>query len=354
MQRGKVERKTSCMLLFILVILSFLASIAFVPDAPEAAPPKKILRLMCGTASVTSGHYPSSVIVAKVVNEKVPEVNISLVETAGAFECVFRTGKDLDMYAQTGYSAPVARYNGISRFSGKADKNLRVLYQYSTSVYMFMVRADSGVKTLKDLAGKRYFLGPAGSSAGTNSKQLLDALGIKIEQAFGSVPDSVTMTQDRRIVGFHKAAAAGEIDATMWEVKAFTPIRILSFTKEEIDVANKLIPGWFVITMPVVKGVEEQGPISTWVEPAGAGASKKMPEEVVYKMIKAISENWKQIREGGNPTVVNITDVVEPTISYTSAVKGADPVPLHAGVVRYFTELGKKIPASLIPPEYKK
>ncbi len=354
MKLKKGGEKTGCVLTFTLIIVSVLVLIAFLPDVPEAAPAKKVLRLMCGTASVASGHYPASVMMAKIINEKVPEVNISLVETAGAFESAARMGRDLDMYTQMGFSAVVARYNGISRFAGKPNKDLRTLFLYSSTPYYFMVRADSGVMGLKDLAGKKYFLGPAGSSAGTNSKMLLDALGIKIEQVFGSVPDSVTMTQDRRIIGFHKAGAHGEIDATMWEVKSYTPIRILSYTKEEADIAGRLIPGWSIEEFPKIKGAEEQGSVTYWVERTGGGTSKNMPEELTYKMIKALSENWKQFRAGANPNVVHVTDIAEATISYCADVNGASPVPLHAGVVRYFTELGMKIPASIIPPEYKK
>jgi TRAP-type uncharacterized transport system substrate-binding protein len=58
-----------------------LASIAFVSDAPEAAPAK--MRLMCATGGMTSGFFPAHVSMVKMVNQKVSEVNISLVETGG-------------------------------------------------------------------------------------------------------------------------------------------------------------------------------------------------------------------------------------------------------------------------------
>ncbi len=342
--------------IFGIVLLGCLVvffSMAFAPMNSEAAPAK--MRLMCASGGMTSGFFPAHVSMAKMVNAKVPEVNISLVETGGAYECIARAGKDVEMYTNTSYPASLARYNGLGRFQGKAYKDLRTIYKFARIPYLFMVRADSGVKTLKDLQGKKYFLGPVGSQAGTVGKTVLDALGIKIDQVWGSLSDSITMTQDRRIAGFHKACPWGEIDATMWEVKSYTPIRILSLTKEEAAIVGKLVPGMSVHEFPAgsIRGFEDQVPTYAMIEYTGGGVTKSLPEPIAYKIARALNENWHEIAKN-YITYYNLPDVVEGTIQGTSDITGVEPVPLHAGVVRYFTELGKKIPASIIPPEYKK
>jgi len=123
----KVKWITSGVIAVILVISLALAACA---PAPGKAP---VLRLMCGTAAVVSGHYPSSVAMAKIINENVPEVNISLVETGGTHACTGRLGTDLDMFAQTSYNGPVERYNGIDTYAepGKQLRDIRMLAQYA-------------------------------------------------------------------------------------------------------------------------------------------------------------------------------------------------------------------------------
>jgi hypothetical protein len=80
----------------------------------------------------------------------------------------------------------------------------------------------------------------------------------------------------------------------------------------------------------------------------GAMASKNLPEDVVYKIVKSYAEGLSEV-----------------AASY-SAVKGWDPVadlfkfvpegaevPAHAGLVRYAREKGINVPKRFIPPEFK-
>ena len=107
-----------------LVVATLAVALSLVACAPGASK-VKVLQLMCGTASVTSGHYPASVAMARIVSQNVPEVNISLVETGGSVDCVGRTGKDLNMFTQTGSDIMVQGYNGVAVFEGKPIRDLR-------------------------------------------------------------------------------------------------------------------------------------------------------------------------------------------------------------------------------------
>lgn len=335
----------------ILVISYALAGCVPSPGTPEG----KVLNLMCSTGSVTSGAYLSQVAMAKIINEHVPEVKITLVETTGAWVNVGRLGKDMDMFSQVTYEAAAARYNGVSSFEGKPFKDVRMFYLYSTTAYQFLVRADSGVKTLKDLAGKKYYLGAPGSASEGAGTALFAKLGIKIDQVWGSETDAVAMIKENRIVGFHKGSGLTGFDASMVDIKSVTPIRLLCMTEEEAATAARLFPGWFIREFPAgsIPGAEDQGLIRTWAVGAGSGMTTALPEGIVYKMMKALCENWQDMKLSYPSGWDTATTMAENSIRIIADIKGVQPVPLHAGVVRYFKELGKTIPASIIPPEYK-
>ena len=68
-------------------------------------------------------------------------------------------------------------------------------------------------------------------------------------------------------------------------------------------------------------------------------------------MTKALAENWGEFQAAYKTSWKPIEDDIALTGSVAAAT---DAPPLHAGVVQYYEEKGYKVPAELIPPEYKK
>ena len=348
----KVKWITSGILAVILVISLALAACA--PAAPGEAP---VLRIMMGTSAVVSGYYPQAVTIAGVINDNVPEVNISLVETGGTHACTGRTGVDLDMFTNTSYVGPLTRYNGIIKYEGKPFRELRVLTQNPVGPIHWMVRADSGVKTLSDLEGKKFFPGPVGSSAEGGTMHVLNTLGITIEQAYGSVADSVAMVKENRIVGFGKySTSLTLLDATIMDVKSVTDILILSLTEEEVATPGLLMPGYFSSEQPAgtINGLEGNPLVRSICSPTMTCATSAISQEIGYKMIKAICENWDKMVLAFPSSTAPVGAMIKLAMQTpVDAAAGYDPVPLHAGAVQYYKEMGYDVPAVLIPPEYK-
>ena len=79
---------------------------------------------------------------------------------------------------------------------------------------------------------------------------------------------------------------------------------------------------------------------------AGLGQAllKSFPEDLAYKMVKAAFDN-KNVIDQAYPGYAKY-DLAQQTIKYAK-------IPLHAGTVKYFKEIGVSIPANLIPAEAK-
>ena len=87
---------------------------------------------------------------------------------------------------------------------GRPATKLKILTAMYSSPGMFVVRADSPYKTIRDLAGKRVAFGAKGSGLPILSRYVLDGLGLKQDEDFRSVyldraGDGPAMVQDGRV-----------------------------------------------------------------------------------------------------------------------------------------------------------
>ncbi len=66
--------------------------------------------------------------------------------------------------------------------------------------------------------------------------------------------------------------------------------------------------------------------------------SAKMDDELVYNLIKEIYENHDDIK--GDHKALEVVTLEE-------ALQGLPPVPLHAGAIKYYEEIGVEVPDHL-------
>ena len=69
-------------------------------------------------------------------------------------------------------------YNGSSDYEGDAFTDLRAVFAVHPEPFTVVARADSGVETFTDLAGKRVSLDEPGSGTLVDAKIILEAFGL--------------------------------------------------------------------------------------------------------------------------------------------------------------------------------
>lgn len=218
-----------------------------------------------GSTNSTSSHYAVAVAMSKAIKEAMPNANVSVVETGASVDNIRRLVRgevDLGLVAlDTGIQAAT----GTGPFEGRAVPDLVAVYAYDNSVLNIAVRADSGVKALADLNGRKLNAGIRGSGAEVLTREALTALGVKPDWSPGSVKDAVEAVQNRQIVGYSKYGTGSGIDATLRELLTSTEMRLIGFDKEQQKVVTdrvkgvafeelkeNLIPGQAAISTPVV------------------------------------------------------------------------------------------------------
>src|SRR6201747_3301196 len=143
--------------------------------------PKTIISL--GTATPGGGFPLYGDAFAEVMNAADPTLSIEPRNTKGSNENIplLEEGK-LNIALVAGEPSYEA-FMGI----GRPATRLKILTAMYSSPGMFVVRADSPYKTIRDLVGKPVAFGAKGSGLPILSRYLLDGLGLKQDEDFQSI-----------------------------------------------------------------------------------------------------------------------------------------------------------------------
>jgi TRAP transporter TAXI family solute receptor len=317
---------------------AFIAAAALLMPGEGWAASKKLLAM--GTTQSSSSHYAYFVAVAKVINERLPDVNISVVETGASVDNINRIKRgDLDL-GMTTIHLQYQAYHGMGPWQDKPIKDQYVMWVYQAAPQNFVVRADSGVKTVYDLAGKPFNPGMRGSATEKTVEAILDALSVTPEFYRGGTEDTVAGIKDKRLVGYVKSGAGvSTLDASSMDIAAFASIRLLNFTADDIKKVQAKYPYLSPISIP--KGIYKDSPAyQTFAMLIGTVVKKDLPEDLVYKMVKAVCEGFDE-QVAAYPSIKG-TNLPQLTLETCT-------VPLHPGAIKYYREIGLKVPENLVP-----
>jgi len=137
---------------------------------------------------------------AKVMNDADPTLSIEPRNTKGSYENIplLESGQ-LDLALVAGEPAYEA-FKGI----GRPATHLKILTAMYSSPGMFVVRADSPYRTIRDLKGQPIAFGAKGSGLPVMSRFMLDGIDLKQDEDFKSVyldhaGDGPAMVLDGRV-----------------------------------------------------------------------------------------------------------------------------------------------------------
>jgi TRAP transporter TAXI family solute receptor len=136
-----------------------------------------------GTATPGGGFPVYGNAFAEVMNAADPGLGIEPRNTKGSSENIPLLESDqLDIALVAGEPSYEA-FMGI----GRAPTKLKILTAMYSSPGMFVVRADSPYKTIRDLVGQPVAFGAKGSGLPILSRYMLDGIGLKQDEDFKSI-----------------------------------------------------------------------------------------------------------------------------------------------------------------------
>ena len=287
--------------------------------------------VLLGTATPGGGFPVYGAAFAATVNEIDPSLDVEPRNTRGSAENIplLEAGK-LDIGLVQGEAAHEA-INGI----GRAKADLKIIAAMYSSPGMFVVRADSPARTIRDLVGKPVAFGAKGSGLVILSRYVLDGIGLDQDRDFQAAyldraGDGPAMALDGRVA----ALWGGGISWPGFDTMAKSPGGARFIAPDASEIRQILAKHAFLKPLNVPAGVYpgQTAPIDSVGSWSFVLAGPTLADDVAYRLIRAVHRGEAAIAK-------RLPAAAETTASNTFAASPRKDL-LHPGVLRYLREAG--------------
>jgi len=315
-------------ILFIPLLAALPASLAL------AAPPQ--VRLVSGPAGGTFDVVGDTI--TRLINEKSGEMAVSRSISAGSVENLRRLSSgEADLGIVYAGDLFLAQQGRLPYDARTYNNVLPAAYLYSAPAQM-LVRQDSDIETVEDLAGKRVAIGGPGSGAAAAAQLYLTSIGLwdRIRPDYTGYQEAVSALAHRYIDAIWLFAALPTPAATH-AAEAF-PVRLLDLHGAG-DASGFFTAYPFfaptVIPAGTYPGLERD--VSTFSDRALLTAGAQVPEEAVREVLRKVFSAEGLDRLGEK----------EPSLANLNKQQGVQTrvTPLHPGAIIFWKEQGLQIPA---------
>lgn len=284
-------------------------------------------RISIGTGGTGGVYYPLGVGMAELINRHIPGVTANAEVTGASIENSRRVGMGEMEFGIANADALYFAWAGQPPFERKFPL-LAVASLYPSTMQIAVLR-ESGIRSIRDLAGKRVSVGPPGGATRVMAENILKEYGIlgSVREVDLSFTESVDAMKDRTLDGAF--VLAGVPAAALVELATTQNALFLPIDAPQIEALLKKYPYYSRQTIParVYRGQDREVP-SIGVENV-LFARADLDPELVYRVTRVIFSNLDYL--------VSIHPIAA-QISASRAV--VVPIPLHPGAERYFREVG--------------
>lgn len=289
-----------------------------------------------GTGGVTGVYYPTGGAIARLVNKNKAEHGIrATVESTGGsiYNLNAVASGELDLgVVQSDWQYHA--YNGTSKFEEKGpNKDLRAVFSIHPEPFTVVARADAGIKNFEDLKDKRVNVGNPGSGQRGTMEVVMNALGWTMDD-FKLAAELKPAEQSQALCDNKVDAivyTVGHPNGSIQEATTACDAVLVNVTGPAID---KLIAeNNYYRTAVIPGGMYRGNPEDTKTFGVGATliTSAKVPDEVIYTIVKAVFENFDEFKQL-HPAFANLKK--------EEMIKDGLSAPLHDGAVKYYKEAG--------------
>src|SRR5713101_1456975 len=305
-----------------------LAGSAMAQDGRKAV---QTTTISLGTATPGGGFPLYGNNFADVMNAADPTLSIEPRNTKGSNENIpLLEAGQLDIALVAGEPSYEA-FLGI----GRPPTKLKILTAMYSSPGMFVVRADSPYKTIRDLVGKPVAFGAHGSGLVILSRYVLDGLGLKQDEDFQSIyldraADGPTMVLDGRVAALWGAGIGWPGFATM----AASPGGARFIAPDADEIARIRAKHGFLkpLTVPAGSYPNQNASINSVGSWSFILARENLPDDVAYRLARTL--------HGAKSALCKkLAQACETTAANTVAAAPSQEL-IHPGVLRYFREIG--------------
>jgi uncharacterized protein len=287
-------------------------------------------RVTLKSASSTSSYYVMMVQLGEMImNQSDGQILPTVEESQGSVQNVTEAGRRPGAFLFT--TPPNLIDNALAGeepFERGNYEAIRTLFPMPFITVHLVVRGDSDIETVADLAGRSFIAGGTGTFCQRQVAAIFETLGIADEVTSPEMELSGASgaLRNNQVDGF--ATCSAHPTPQLQELSATLPVRVLSFTEEERDAIIDANPGAGKVSIAAGTYAGIEGAIETMAVPVGAYATN-MDEDTALAIVSAFWEQRDAMAET-NPWWAGVSPDLVPQLG----------APLHEGVVAFYEERG--------------
>ena len=311
-----------------------LATLALAAAIPAAAAETKFVTI--GTGGVTGVYYAAGGAICRLMNKDRAKTGIRCsVESTGGSVYNINTirGGELDFgVTQSDWQYHAVKGDKVFAKDG-AFGDLRAVFSLHPEPFTVVARKEANITKFEDFKGKRFNVGNPGSGTRASLEELLGAIGMKMSDF--SLASELKADEhgaalcDNKIDGFFYGV--GHPSANIQDPTTTCAAKLVSLTGPGIDKLVKSAPYYAYAEIPGGLYANNPQPTRTYGVLATLVTSAKVPDAVVYELVKSVFENFDDFKK------------LHPAFAHLdpkTMIKDGLSAPLHPGALKYYKEKG--------------
>lgn len=291
--------------------------------------------IVISSGPIGGGWYNTAAGIAEILMREIPGLNVTVNE-GGGYENIKLVNNG---EAQIGYAFTndvMSGFEGSGLFEDDGPmENVKTYLSLYSSYLQTVTLANSGIDSYGDFGDKNILPGETSYATVQHVEKILNQFDISydsIRENGGNVnytgySDMTDLIKDGHAdVGIGMTAAPS---SWIMELNAQQDIKFIGIEPEVQEYIEKEIPGILEMEMPANIYDGQTEPIPTLGSYTNLVMSEEVPEELAYRITKAIMENLDEL--------VNVDPVLE-DFNEETMVDGLEEESLHPGVIKYLNE----------------
>ena len=268
---------------------------------------------------------------------------IAIAASAGSVENAFMIDRDDAVIGLVQSDVAAAAVTGDGMFSGTGPlDHLRAVASLFPEPVHIVVRADSGIERIGDLAGRRVALGAVASGTRQTALRLLEAAGVDVESISSIDAPTPQAALDLLVKGDIDAVI--EVVSAPWRQLEIAmdgaPLALVALDAETVARMGANVHGLLPLAIPARTYPGQQSEVATLAATALLVAHDDVPDAIIEDTLDLL---YASAASGG-------AGVQATRLSKARALTGVT-IPMHPAAARYFAKAGAAAaPVADTPP----
>ncbi|MBN2033543.1 MAG: TAXI family TRAP transporter solute-binding subunit [Deltaproteobacteria bacterium] len=311
----------------VMVVVLALGLSAFAPQAMAKTD------VLFGGASIVGVYYQVALQISNLMNKNMGDkYNYIGRPTGGSVFNINAIIRETFDFGVAQSDRNFQAFKGLADWQGKPVTNMRSVFSMHPETVMLVTRKDTGIKKVADIKGKHINIGNPGSGQRFNAEEVLKIYGIDKDKDITAEGlqqhEASRALVDRKIDAFFYTV--GNPSAAIEEPAQSVDMVMIPLDHPDIKKLAEEKPYYVYTKIPAgtYKGVDYDVP--TYAVTATVISHEKVPDEVVYDMVKTVFERLDDLKKSHAAF-----RILEPK----QMLQGLS-APFHPGAIKYYKEKG--------------